>query len=284
MKLLRKLYNRLNFIKIIYNYISPYIYTFCGKKPWSIGYNEYKIKQIKKYIARSVFNTNKLPQGYGYRLDERVIEYPWLFSRISKEKGKLLDAGSVLNYDYLLNNHSLKLKNIFISTLSPEGSCYWKKGISYIYEDLRHSCFRDDFFNWIVSLSTIEHIGMDNTFLYAKDILKKENRSSSYLIAIKEYYRILKKGGILYLSFPFGKKKNHGWFQVFDIKMIDKVISVFSPSHYKEYFFKYKRTGWQVSKKEKAKDATYFDIHKQKKYDSDYAAASRAVACLELIK
>lgn len=30
--------------------------------------------------------------------------------------------------------------------------------------------------------------------------------------------------------------------------------------------------------------ATHFDIHGQKNYDPDYAAASRAIVCLELVK
>jgi hypothetical protein len=274
----------MNILRKLFKSISILVYIICGKKPWKIGYNEYKIKKITKYIAESTFNVNELPKNYGYRLDERIIEYPWFFSRLPKDGGVILDAGSVLNYDYLLDNVVFRNKDIFISTLYPEKRCFWKKCVSYVYEDLRYTCFKNNYFNWIVSLSTIEHIGMDNTFLYTRDETKKEAMTSAYLSAVKEYYRILKKGGILYLSFPFGEKKNHGWFQIFDSKMVNELIEVFGPASYYEYYFKYEESGWKASTRETTSDATYFDIHKQKKYDNDFAAASRAVACLELIK
>ena len=44
----------------------------------------------------------RLPARYGFRVDERVVEYPWLFSRFFAGEGTLLDAGSTLNFDYLL--------------------------------------------------------------------------------------------------------------------------------------------------------------------------------------
>ena len=40
--------------------------------------------------------------------------------------------------------------------------------------------------------------------LYTSEASKNENESSSYIAAIKEYRRMLKPGGVLYLSFPFG--------------------------------------------------------------------------------
>lgn len=255
-----------------------------GKKPWNRGYNVYKNAQILKAIAQEDFDFNKLPLNYGLRIDERIIEYPWLLYRLPLCEGKLLDAGSTLNFDFILTHKVLESKKIFISTLAPEGNCYWKGCISYIYEDLRETCYKDDFFDWVVSLSTIEHIGLDNTMLYTNDISKTENNHGTYLQAIKEFHRILKPGGVLYITVPFGKKKNHGWFQVFDSKEIDNLIEVFSPKSFIESHFKYEPDGWRVSSRYESKDATCFDIHHQKSYDSDYAAFSRAIVCLEMVK
>jgi hypothetical protein len=95
---------------------------------------------------------------------------------------------------------------------------------------------------------------------------------------------MLKKGGVLYLSFPFGRYKNHGWFQIFDESMVDKLVETFQPSDIKEFHFKYEPDGWRESSRKESCGATYFDIHAQKKYDPDFAAASRAIACLELTK
>lgn len=271
-------------LKKIYNQIAYLLFIANGKKPWGIGYSGYKQKKIIEIIAQRDFDANKLPQSYGFRLDERIVEYPWLISQLPLNEGKLLDAGSTLNFDFILSNNVFASKKMYISTLAPEANCYWKKGISYIYEDLRETCYKDDYFDWVVCLSTIEHIGLDNRMLYTDDISKNENNSETYLLAIKELYRILKPGGVLYITVPFGKKKNHGWFQVFDSKEIDNLIEVFSPKSFIENHFKYEPDGWRVSSRYESKDATCFDIHHQKNYDSDYAAFSRAIVCLELIK
>src|SRR6266576_4374690 len=43
----------------------------------------------------------QLPDGYGVGFDERVVEYPWLLTR--KFGGRVLDAGSALNHEHLLD-------------------------------------------------------------------------------------------------------------------------------------------------------------------------------------
>lgn len=264
--------------------ISYCLFILNGKKPWSKGYGVYKRERIKDILTQKNFNSIQLQQGYGFRLDERVVEYPWFFSRLPDKNGRLLDAGSVLNFDFILSHPSLRSKRIFISTLSPEPYCYWRRGISYIFEDLCETCFRDEYFDWVVSLSTIEHIGMDNTVFYTRDVSKKENAPDAYLTVIQEYRRILKAGGVLFLSVPFGRYKNHGWFQVFDSAMVDRTVDTFSPSSVIESHFRYEPEGWVVSSREASKNAICFDIHQKNSYDSDFAAFSRAVVCLELAK
>jgi hypothetical protein len=268
----------------IYSKLQSLYFIYSGMKPWTRGYGFYKIQSIKRALYDDVFNPLDLVKGYGFRLDERIVEYPWFFSRLPTSEGNLLDAGSVLNFEYILSNPSIKSKKLFISTLAPESQCYWTNGISYVFEDLRYSCFKDGYFDWVASLSTIEHIGLDNTMLYTDDSSKNENHSDTYLQAIKEYHRVLNVGGVLYLSFPYGKHINRKWFQVFDGQMIDGIIETFKPTRHQAFYFKYEPDGWKASTREEAKDATYFDIHTQPTYDADYAAASRAIVCLELVK
>jgi len=264
--------------------ISLIIFDMFGKKPWSFGYNIYKWKKLKEYFDNNIFNEGQLIENYGFRIDERIIEYPWFFSRLPKDSGNLLDAGSILNHELIVNQPSLQSKKIFISTLGPEENCFWKRGISYVFEDLRNCCYRDNYFDWIACISTAEHIGLDNTRLYTDDISKNENNPGSYMSAINEFHRILKSGGILYLTLPFGKKINRGWFQVFDDKMIDELIAAFNPSSVIESHFKYQPTGWEKSTRTLSKDATCFDIHQQTEYEQDFAAFSRGLVCLEMKK
>jgi SAM-dependent methyltransferase len=264
--------------------VNRQIYLQSGRRPWSRGYGEYRQREIGRILDCGVFNEEQLPHGYGFRLDERVIEYPWLFARLPVGGGLLLDAGSVLNHRFLLERSPVRNYRVFISTLAPEPMSCNALGVSYVYEDFRTSCFRDGYFDRIVSLSTLEHIGMDNTMLYTGDASKKEQAPHSFLDAVRELRRILKGGGHLYVSVPFGEAKSYGWFQIFDVPMVDALIKEFAPVAYEEFHFRYTAEGWSVSTREQSAGATYFDIHKTKVYDPDYAAASRAVVCLDLIK
>lgn len=271
-------------LKRIYDTTGPIIFHVTGMRPWSFGYAAYKRRKITQSIDLNRFDSKNLPPGYGFRLDERIVEYPWFLSRLPPHAGTLLDAGSILNHEFLLKNPGLASKRIFISTLAPEAECFCRYGVSYVYEDLRDSCFRDGNFDWVVSLSTIEHIGMDNTMLYTSDAGKRESDKLAHLQATTEFRRLLKTGGTLYLSVPFGKHRDHGWFQIFDAAMVDRLIEAFGPARSTETHFRYTESGWVPSDRRTSGESTYFDIHESKNYDADFAAASRAVVCLELVK
>jgi len=260
-------------------------FTARGKVPFVRGYDIFKRRMVKKVLSSSHFSLQQLPPHFGTLLDERIIEYPWFFSRLPKEEpGALLDAGSVLNFDYILNHTSLVNKKVFIATLAPELSAYWEKGISYLYDDLRSTCLKSDYFNWIVSLSTLEHVGMDNTTYYTDDSSKKESREKDYLDVIAEYRRILKPGGTCYLSVPFGRNKIHDWLQVFDVGMVEAMIATFNPSSFSTHYFRYSsKTGWAVSSAEQCADAIFHDYHVDG-CSRDKPAAAEAVVCIEMKK
>jgi len=252
-----------------------------------MGYNDYKYDFLGRFVNSnelSVFNKGPLPSKYGYRMDDRFVEYPWFFSRLKDHEHIILDAGSVLNFKQILLADKLVNRNIYISTLFYEGRPEIQPSPSYIYEDLRNMCFKDDFFDAICSLSTLEHIGFDNTMIYTPDVSKKENDKYAHLSALKEFRRVLKKNGTLYLSMPFGKYKDHGWFQVFDSEMINVIVDAFHASKVIKTFFRYDNDQWNFSTEMDCQDGYCFDIHKSNKYEADYLAFSRCVVCLEMIK
>jgi hypothetical protein len=258
------------------------IFTTHGRRPYARGYLSYRQTQLEKYSYQDL-PEGSLPKGWGLWLDERAVEYPWFFSRLPRTPGRLLDAGSTLNYGYILSHEKLKNKTISIFTLAPETPNYCERGISYIYGDLRESCYREDYFDWIVSISTLEHIGMNNTIFYTSDQCKNESDPESYLQALLELHRILKKNGVLYMTVPFGRAETRGWLQIFDAEMVQKLLSIFNPSALREVYFRYTPAGWQISSSAECRNARYFDPSKRRTIKTDFAAAE-SVVCLELVK
>jgi SAM-dependent methyltransferase len=262
-----------------------------GLIPWSKGYYAYKTEVISKNINDSslieLINKNEVPKGFGYRLDERVIEYPWVFSKLKNKKTIFLDAGSTFNFDYLLNTKIIEKKEKYIYTFYPEKVSYNYKKVSYIYGDLRNLPFKDNFFEEIVCQSTIEHIDMDNS-IYGYDHKHKKdysNKSYEYLIAIKEMIRVLKSNGLLLLTFPFGKFENHEFFQQFDSEMLDRIIILFANiGIYKIDFFKYEKEGWRFANRDELKDVISYNPHSAKGKQDDGAAHCRSVACIHFTK
>ena len=260
----------------------PY-YVARGRRPWSLGYYTAKKRTIENAIDGGLLRNGKpLPPGYGARLDERVVEYPWVYARLSSHPGAVLDAGSALNHLFLLERPPVSSAELTICTLSPEKRCYARKGISYVYDDLRHSRFAPQSFDTIISISTIEHIGLDNAMLYTDDASKAESDQSGYRAAVREFRRLIRPNRDCFITVPYGRAANHRWFQVFDARMIENILADFNPSASEIEYFGYSPDGWRCVRAEDLSEATFFDIHERKEYDADFAAGARGVACMRL--
>lgn len=262
-----------------------------GKIPWSPGYAFHK----KSTIIESISNESllkgilhrELPKGFAHRLDERIIEYTWIFSNLPKHELKLLDAGSTFNFNYIVNHPTIENKELTIFTYAPEDNCFYHKRISYVFGDLREMSLKDNYFDFVVSQSTIEHIDMDNS-MYGYDLnhnTNKHEKSYEYLKAISEMLRVLKRNGTLLLTFPFGKFEHHGFFQQFDKEMLSRIGALLQPNGSIETtFFEYKPEGWQFSDINVLDEVESHNPHTGIGFKDDYAAHSRAVACIKFIK
>lgn len=273
---------------VIVSYIGIYKYILTGRKPLTFGYFYYRDKVLQnflndKYLLDCFLNNKRLPSSYGYRLDERLIEYPWVFARLSQGKTILLDAGSALNHKFILESPVLKNKDIVIYSLSPE-NVFRRPNVSYIYGDLRNTVLRNEIFDEIVCISTLEHIGMDNTHFYTQDFRFKESRPNDYKIVIEEFRRLLKPNRKLFITVPFGRYEDLGWLQQFDYQRVQEIKEVFRPFSSNVSYFKFSKDGWQIVDADACSDCSYFNIHQRKDYEPDYVPAARAIACLELVK
>ena len=95
---------------------------------------------------------------------------------------------------------------------------------------------------------------------------------------------MLKLGEKSFITVPYGRYENHGWLQQFDCQRIEKILETFKGSSSNISYFKYFNDGWQIVDSDACADCSYFDIRRRKGYESDYVAAARAVACIEITK
>lgn len=218
----------------------------------------------------------KLPPGLGAGFDERVIEYGWLFSR--RLTGRVLDAGSVLNHRHLAERLLPSIEDLTIVTLAPEATSLNSLGISYLYADLRRLPLRDDWFDEVVCLSTIEHVGMDNAVYGAIEPRSAEPREDA-AAALRELLRVVRPGGRVHLSLPFGRREDFGWFRQFDREDVDDLLRRAGVGDQEELVYIHSPNGWQRGSAREAAGAGY---NSEEGRAADGAVAARAVLCLTI--
>jgi ubiquinone/menaquinone biosynthesis C-methylase UbiE len=285
----KRIISKIYYSKVLI-YLEKLVYLIGGRIPWSLFYLSYRNGEIKDAISleNNIFkNKEKLPDKFGFGLDERIIEYPWILSSVPKKCIDIFDAGSILNNGSILENIALRGKNILISNLNPEPDNYNDKSISYLYGtygDLRNNIIKNNIFDLVICGSVLEHIGMDNHKIYRNSNKFIEENIEDYILVIKEFYRILRPGGTCLITVPYGINENFGWFQVFNSFMINKITKIFGEKNSSVDIYQYTDKGWQISDINKCKNATYFDIHKNIKYLNNRQAAAGAVACIKMTK
>ena len=266
-------------------------YLTNGKKPWSEGYIEYKWDQIHTMIHdQKLLNEfkieNQLPAYFGIGIDERIVEYPWIFSKLLIGSSKILDAGSTFNFTEIITHPLIKNKDLTIFTYFPETKNFNEKRVSYVYGDLRDMPFRNNYYDQVISQSTIEHIDKDNSIYgYEASKVTEEKKSYEYLKAIKEFIRITKPGGSVLLTFPYGKFEDHGFFQQFDHEMLQRVIDEFDRYGKLDInFMLYSNVGWSFSSKSECENSESFNPHTGRGKGEDGAAHCRCICVVKFEK
>lgn len=252
---------------------------------WTVLYTHLKWRFLDRALSDTSMverfkESGKLPEGYGVAFDERVVEYPWLYAQ--RPEGRVLDAGSVLNHRNILKSIYPLVDELHIVTLAPEPVAYTNMSINYVYSDLRDLPFRDNYFDSIVSISTLEHVGMDNT-IYGDTSKIADDVSQALSDAAAELKRVIKPGGQLFITVPYGLRENHSWLRQFDSADINELVNAFSPTQSHLSIYLYSQNGWQLSSLEAAKNVRYQNSANQKRPESDLAVAARAVACINMI-
>jgi SAM-dependent methyltransferase len=255
-------------------------------EPWTEDY----LEAHREFVTRALDDARildrfrqreALPAEYGVGYDERVVEFPWLLTR--DLSGCLLDAGSTLNHPHTLVRVRPRVETLHVVTLAPEQEAYPFLDVSYLFADLRRLPLRDETYDRVVSLSTLEHVGMDNS-QYGAGHERAEDPHAELRTAVRELRRVLKPGGTLLVSVPYGAPDNFGWMRVFCAEDLQELICAFEPESVSHTYFRYDLEGWHHSSAEEAARERYRDHFSSNGPDPDRAVAARAVACVELRK
>ena len=241
-------------------------------KPFGIGYNQYKIKLIKKIINNEKIILNKY-------IDERIVEIPWIIDLLDSIKNqRILDAGCTLNFNYLIkkiikNNNKLTFVNLF-----KEKNFLNSSLVNYQIQDISNMKFDNDYFDVVTCLSVIEHVGFDNSmYNYGKNKYKGKIDKTLYKKALLELKRVLKQNKWLFLTFPFGKKMTFNNYQQFDANDLEKILEIFNPKEYKVNFYKFENLQWLKTNMEECKSIEPI-------YKEDIGISSKSIALIQMKK
>ncbi len=138
------------------------------------------------------------------RTDERVVEIPWVLSRL-RPSGRVLEIGYAYAepaYLAALIRSGVELVGVDLATRDVEG-------METVVADVRKLPFEDGSVDQALLVSTLEHVGSDNS-VYG---LPVERDGRARVRALRELRRVLSPDGRLLVTVPLGEPGDYGWFR-----------------------------------------------------------------------
>jgi SAM-dependent methyltransferase len=169
-------------------------------------------------------------------MDERVVEIPWVISRYQGER-YVLDVGT----GYAVPIYLRRLRELGIPQLhGVDLSDRPVKGLQMTQADVRKLPFANAYFDLVLCVSTLEHIGYDNT-RYGVPTTREHGGDRAALIEIR---RVLNHRGRLLVTVPFGRLEDCGWFRQYDLKAWQELLRTTGFEAAEQSFYRYSPTGW----------------------------------------
>lgn len=216
-----------------------------------------------------------LPVPFGVGLNERAVEL--MFARLLYAPGKqVLDIGHAnakpSHLKFLAELPAPReLTGIDIAEPVYDTRPYYKKSIR---ADITQNPFENDTFDVIWCISTLEHFGMDIS-MYTDSFIQDTGLAGK---ALSEIVRMLKPGGKLLLTVPYGRYEDLKWLINYDAAHWNRLLDVVrSRTNINEWFFRHTHDkGWHQVEPGVLVHTGYND-------QFNFGAAGLAVAVMEKI-
>jgi SAM-dependent methyltransferase len=171
------------------------------------------------------------------RMTERVVEIPWVLSRYRGER-RVLDIGSANAVDMYLNH----LRGMSIPELhGVDLSAKKVRGIRMTQSDVRRMPFGDSYFDLVLCVSTLEHIGQDNSGYQ----ISAQRDQAGGISALTEMRRVLTNEGRILVTVPFGRAQDYGWFKQYDLRTWNEALQAANLRADELVFYAYTPAGWE---------------------------------------
>ena len=195
--------------------------------------------------------------------DERVIEIPWVLSRLAAA-GRVLEVG----YAFAEAPYLAGLLRSGVDVVGVDLAEREIEGMERLVADVRSLPLPDDNVDQVLLVSTLEHVGADNT-QYG---LAAEEDPAACVEALQELGRVLRRDGRLLVTVPLGEPGDHGWFRLDDVPGWTALFASAGLFVEEQEAYELTPDGWRAAPAFRAEGLGY----------GDRGPAASAVLCSEL--
>lgn len=173
--------------------------------------------------------------GVGPATSERVVEVPWALSRYRGER-RVLDVGYAnAPPAYLRLLVGLEVPELHGADLATRGVPTMLRSTA----DVRRLPYPDQQFDLVLCISTLEHVGHDNT-RYGLTV----ERCGGDVDAMREMARVLAPGGRLLATVPAGREEHFEWFTQYSMEGWRALLAATPLETEEEALYRLEPDGW----------------------------------------
>jgi len=184
------------------------------------------IQSVLMWMGKKEFNSfsdclfHNRKQSHHPWISERAIEYPWVYKNIADLKeSRVLDVGAkegLPTTDLLLENQNI------VYTIDINASSSREKGnLIAVKGDIISTSFEDGFFDAVIVVSTLEHIGVAGRYG-----ISDSNELGDFQ-AMREIFRVLKPEGRVLVTVPYGLGRSLPLNRLYGAGRIEKLFKDF---------------------------------------------------------